>query len=286
MNALVMGAGFTGSSVAQFLAQQGWAVLVTNRSGQSIQGLEVPVVAYEMTESRQVNGLSPEQCERITHLLTTIAPTAAGTDPLWTGMMANHAHLAFPNLQWLGYLSTTGVYGDTQGAWVDELSPPQPGNARSQTRFTLEQQWLASGFPMHIFRLPGIYGPGRSTFERLRMGKAQNIIKPGHVFCRIHVDDIVQALYRSMIAPAPGSIYNVVDDEPCEPRELVLYAAKLMGIEPPDPILFHQAAFSPMGLSFWQECRRVSNQKIKQHLGVKLLYPTYREGLRAIFSAQ
>jgi nucleoside-diphosphate-sugar epimerase len=147
---------------------------------------------------------------------------------------------------------------------------------------TIEQQWLQAGLPTHIFRLPGIYGPTRSIFERIRAGQVQNIIKPGHVFSRVHVDDIVQTVEQSMHLPSPGEIYNVADDVPSEPKDLLLEAVTLLQMELPPPIPFETAEFSAMGRSFWNDCRRVSNQKIKEQLGIKLLYPSYREGLRAI----
>jgi nucleoside-diphosphate-sugar epimerase len=187
-------------------------------------------------------------------------------------------------LAWFGYLSITGVYGDSQGAWVDETTPIRPQNPRSQNRAAAETAFLNAPISAHIFRLPGIYGPGRSGLDRVRQGNAQRIDRPGHVFSRVHVDDIVQTLWCSMQQPTPGEIYNVCDDLPCEPQLLITEACQLLGITPPDLIPFEQVELSPMASSFWSESRRASNQKIKTKLGVKLLYPSYKEGLRAILA--
>jgi len=189
------------------------------------------------------------------------------------------------------YLSTIGVYGDRGGAWVDEATPPQPGAARSRERLAAEQAWLDFGarhnIAVAILRLAGIYGPGQNALVQIASGKARRIIKPGQVFNRIHVGDIAQAIDAAFACQASG-IFNVSDDEPTPPADPIVFAAQLMGVEPPAEIPFEQAAasMSPMALSFWQECRRVRNDKLKRQLGVSLRYPTYREGLRALFEEQ
>jgi nucleoside-diphosphate-sugar epimerase len=228
--------------------------------------------------------LSPDALEGVTHVVSTIAPDSQGIDPVAASLMPLLRSRSC--LKWFGYLSTTGVYGDTQGAWVNEESPLNPQNARSQHRATIEATLLRSGLPAHIFRLPGIYGPGRSILDKLRAGTAQHVYKPGHVFSRIHVDDIVQTLWKSMRAPHPGSVYNVADDEPSESGDLLKEAAALLNILPPVAQPYSQASLSPMAASFWSECRRIRNDKIKQMLGVQLAYPTYREGLRAILATE
>lgn len=278
MHVLILGCGYTGKRLAQWLIQQGIAVQVTNRAGSPIEGVNSKVFPFQYGES--TSPLPRQALDSVTHVLTTIAPNNQGIDPVIACLMPE---LQMSKLQWFGYLSTTGVYGDTQGAWVDETSPLQPTNVRSQHRVNIEATFLQSGLPTHIFRLPGIYGPGRSIFDRLRTGTAHHIHKPGHVFSRIHVDDIVQTLCCSMGLPNPGSIYNVADDEPSEPSTLILAVAKLMGIAPPPPEPYESTQLSPMAASFWSECRRVRNAKIKQELGVQLRYPTYREGLQAIW---
>jgi nucleoside-diphosphate-sugar epimerase len=189
------------------------------------------------------------------------------------------------------YLSTIGVYGDRGGAWVDEATPPQPGAARSRERLAAEQAWLELGarqnIAVAILRLAGIYGPGQNALVQIARGTARRIIKPGQVFNRIHVGDIAQATDAAFTRRASG-IFNVADDEPTPPADPIVFAAQLMGVDAPLEIPFEQAApsMSPMALSFWQECRRVRNDKLKRELGVSLLYPTYREGLRALFEAR
>jgi nucleoside-diphosphate-sugar epimerase len=192
------------------------------------------------------------------------------------------------NLRSIVYLSTVGVYGDQSGAWVDEQTPPKPGTARSRERLAAELAWqefgARRGVAVAILRLAGIYGPGQNALVQLARGKARRVAKPGQIFNRIHVGDIAQAIDAAFARPAAG-VFNVADDEPSPPGDPLVFAAELMGVEPPPEIPFAQAApsMSPMALSFWQECRRVNNAKLKRELGVALRYPTYREGLRALF---
>jgi nucleoside-diphosphate-sugar epimerase len=189
------------------------------------------------------------------------------------------------------YLSTIGVYGDRGGAWVDEATPPQPAAARSRERLAAEQAWLDFGarhnIAVAILRLAGIYGPGQNALVQIASGKARRIIKPGQVFNRIHVGDIAQTIDAAFVRRASG-IFNVADDEPTPPADPIVFAAQLMGVDPPPEIPFEQAApsMSPMALSFWQECRRVKNDKLKRELGISLRYPTHREGLKALFEEQ
>jgi nucleoside-diphosphate-sugar epimerase len=220
--------------------------------------------------------------------LVSVPPDENG-DPVlcaWGDILA-HAQ----RLRSVVYLSTIGVYGDRGGAWVDEATPPQPGAARSRERLAAEQAWLELGarqnIAVAILRLAGIYGPGQNALVQIARGTARRIIKPGQVFNRIHVGDISQAIDAAFARRASG-IFNVADDEPTPPADPIAFAAQLMGVAPPPEIPFEQAApsMSPMALSFWQECRRVKNDKLKRELGVSLRYPTYREGLRALFEAQ
>ena len=191
-------------------------------------------------------------------------------------------------MKWVGYLSTSGVYGNRGGDWVDEESPLEPTTARGQRRLEAERSWLRLhsdfGLPVHLFRLAGIYGPGRNTLLNLRDGSAKRIIKPGQIFSRIHVDDIAGVLAASMAKPNPGRVYNVCDDEPCPPQEVVEYAANLLGMSVPPEIPFEQAELSPMAKSFYADSKRVSNKRIKNELGYRLFYPNYREGLGALKS--
>ncbi|MEM7399129.1 MAG: SDR family oxidoreductase, partial [Pseudomonadota bacterium] len=190
------------------------------------------------------------------------------------------------SLEWVGYLSTVGVYGDQQGAWVSEETPPKPNSARTEARVAAEQAWLdfgaETGVPVHIFRLAGIYGPGRSVFDKLMAGTARRINKQGQVFSRTHVDDIASVLEASIAQPRGGAIYNVADDEPAAPGDVVAYAARLIGMEPPPEIDFEDANLPPMVRSFYEGSRKIGNARIKSELGVQLRYPTFREGLAAL----
>jgi nucleoside-diphosphate-sugar epimerase len=283
MKVLILGCGYTGKRLAQWLLQRGVEVQATNRSGTPIQDLQIPCFPFVYKTGDAIAPLPAVALAGVTHVLSTIGPDAHGIDPVVASLMPM---LHDARLSWFGYLSTTGVYGDTQGAWVDEESLLKPQNVRSQHRVTIEATFLQSGLPTHIFRLPGIYGPGRSIFERLQAGTMHHITKPGHVFSRIHVDDIVQTLWQSMRSPQPGTVYNVADNEPSEPSTLIQEGARLLGIAPPPAQPYNPDNLSAMAASFWNECRRVSNQKIKQDLKVQLTYPTYREGLQAIFAAE
>jgi nucleoside-diphosphate-sugar epimerase len=219
-----------------------------------------------------------------THLLLSVPPGEAG-DPVLATHGRNIAAL-MPGLRWVGYLSTTGVYGDRAGGWVDEATPLAPSTARGRRRLEAEEGWAALGLPLHIFRLAGIYGPGRNQLRALLDGTAKRVVKPGQVFSRIHVDDIAAVLAASMASPAPGTAYNVCDDEPAPPQDVIAFAAQLLGRAPPPEIAFEDAELSPMAKSFYAESKRVSNRRIHEDLGVQLLYPTYREGLRALLATE
>jgi nucleoside-diphosphate-sugar epimerase len=283
MKVLILGCGYTGQWLAQWLVQQQIEVSGTSRSGMPIAGLNISMFPFACATGSSGVPLPTAALDYVTHVVSTIAPDDQGIDPVAASLMPL---LQSAHLEWFGYLSTTGVYGDAQGAWVDEESPLNPQNVRSQHRATIEATFLHSGLPAHIFRLPGIYGPGRSILDKLRAGTAQHIYKPGHVFSRIHVEDIVQTVGQSMRSPQPGSIYNVADDEPSESGDLLKWGAKLLNLSPPPAQPYSQANLSPMAASFWSECRRIRNHKIKRALGVQLKYPTYREGLQAIFTAE
>jgi nucleoside-diphosphate-sugar epimerase len=218
-----------------------------------------------------------------THLLLSIPPRGCG-DPVLEHYAQDIAQL--PSLAWIGYLSTVGVYGDQAGGVVDESTQPAPNNERTQARVDAERAWLAFGeeigCPVQVFRLAGIYGPGRSAFDKLKVGTARRIVKPGQVFNRIHVEDIAATLQASIAHPNAGAIYNVADDEAAPPDEVVTYAAELAGLPPPPEVPFDEAELSSMARSFYGNNRRVSNARIKSELGVALAYPSYREGLAAL----
>ena len=219
------------------------------------------------------------------HLLSTVPPDSSG-DPVlrWNGAEI----AACRELKWVGYLSTTGVYGDTGGEWVDESGALRPTNVHSERRLAAESAWLdlwrAHRVPVHVFRLPGIYGPGRNPFRALREGTAVRVDKPGHAFSRVHVEDIVATLGASMERPNPGAVYNVCDDEPAAAAEVVAHAARLLGRRVPPLLLFESADLSPRARAFYADNRRVSNYRIKDELGVRFRFPSYREGLAAILA--
>jgi nucleoside-diphosphate-sugar epimerase len=219
-----------------------------------------------------------------THLLISIPPSDTG-DPVLAQHAADIAARA-SGMQWIGYLSTTGVYGDRQGDWVDEGAAITPNTERGRRRAAAESEWLklggASGIAVQIFRLAGIYGQGRNAFVSLREGRAHRAVKPGQVFSRIHVEDVAAVLAASIARPNPGAAYNLADDEPAPPQDVVKHAADLLGVEAPPEVPLEQANLSPMALSFYTDSKRVRNTRIKQELGVTLKYPTYREGLAAL----
>ena len=216
-------------------------------------------------------------------ILVSIPPQLSG-DPVLAAFAETIA--ATPKLRWIGYLSTVGVYGDHGGGWVDEATPVAPREGRSRIRAEAEQAWLAFGAghgkAVQIFRLAGIYGPGRNQLGQLAAGTARRIVKPGQVFNRIHVADIAAVIEASLKHPRAGAIYNVTDDEPAPPQDVVSFAASLCGVPPPPEIAFEKAELTAMGRSFYGENKRVRNRLIRSELGVVLRYPSYREGLTAL----
>ena len=198
---------------------------------------------------------------------------------------SNIAQLA-PNVEWVGYLSTTGVYGDHQGDWVDETTPLTPATTRGHHRVLAERQWQAQNLPLHIFRLAGIYGPGRGPFAKVRRGTARRIIKKNQVFSRTHVEDIAQVLLASINRPNPGAIYNVCDNDPAPPQDVLSYAADLLDMTLPPEEDYETAEMTPMARSFYAESKRVRNDRIRNELGVNLIYPSYRDGLNALIKLE
>ena len=275
------GLGYTALAFARTLKAQGWRVAGTTRSDAKQAQLAAEGIETHLFERGRSLDAAAATLAGTTHLLTSIAPDETG-DPVLDHHLADLAHCR--TLAWAGYLSTTGVYGDRGGAWVDEADPVAPSQPRTRRRVVAEGRWLASGLPVHVFRLAGIYGPGqgRNALEAARAGTARRIVKPGQMFGRVHVDDIVQVLGASMARPNPWAIYNVADDEPAPPQDVVAYACELLGVEAPPEIPFEDADLSPLARSFYGDNRRVRNARIKEELGVVLRYPSYREGLRAI----
>lgn len=278
---LVIGGGYSGLRFGQAAAALGAQVWLTGRHVQPEESETTGGSSLRWIPYDSATGTAPAPPADLTHVLVTTPPAAAG-DPVFEQWLEP---LRRQPLEWLGYLSTTGVYGDTGGAWVNESSPTTPGLARSRARLESEQRWLVSGLPVQSFRLPAIYGPGRCPFQQLRQGNARLIHKPGQVFCRIHVDDIVGALLHCAALPRAErpAVINVSDDVPCPSSETLGYAAHLLGCKLPPLQRFEAMAgsMSPMALSFWADNRRVSNRLLCQGLGYRLRYPSYREGFAA-----
>lgn len=281
---LSLGHGYSARALSRRLIADGWTVIGTTRSPE-----KAVAIAAEGVEPLIWPGmpLAPA-LDRASHVLSSIGPGEDG-DPV-VAALSDDLAAAAPHLEWVGYLSTTAVYGDHEGDWVDENTPLAPASRRGALRVQAEGEWQAlaarSGLPLHIFRLAGIYGPGRGPFAKLRDGSARRIVKPGQVFSRIHVDDIAQALTASMNRPVPGAIYNLCDDEPAPPQDVIGYAADLLGIPRPPEVSFDEADLSPMARSFYGESKRVRNDRIKRDLGLRLIHPTYREGLAATLAAE
>jgi nucleoside-diphosphate-sugar epimerase len=273
---LTLGHGYCAQALADLLIPQGWRVIGTARS---------PERAAQLAQNHIEPLLYPCDLEPVLrdapHILISAAPTAQGDVFLADAKQT----LCAAQSPWVSYLSTTAVYGDHQGAWVDETTPPRPQSGRAIARVLAENQWLATGLPVHIFRLAGIYGPNRGPFEKIRDGSARQIIKKNQVFSRTHVEDIAQVLAASIARPDPGQIYNVCDDNPAPPEEVLCFAAQLLGAPPPPRIDFETAQLPEMVRSFYSESKRVRNDKIKSALGVSLRHPTYQAGLQALLTA-
>lgn len=270
---LSFGHGYSARALAKLLPD--WRIIGTTRSAEKAEALRA-----DGADALIWPGNDPtEALQTATHILLSIAPEEAG-DPVFLA----HADAIedAPNLQWIGYLSTTGVYGDHAGGWVNEDTLLTPSTKRGQMRVKAEAQWQSLDLPLHIFRLAGIYGPGRGPFTKVRSGTARRIIKKGQVFSRTHVDDIAQVLTASIAQPNPGTIYNVCDDDPAAPQDVIAYAAELLGLPVPPDIAFESADFTPMARSFYAESKRVRNDRITEDLGVKLRYASYRDGLKAL----
>lgn len=272
---LCFGFGYSAQALARRLGPE-WRVVGTGRQG-----------GEGASRFDRAHPLPADAFAGVTHILVSVPPDETG-DPVLDVHGAEIA--ALPGLVWLGYLSTTGVYGDRGGAWVDERSDLRPAGERGRRRVAAEAGWLdlcrSRGVPVHVFRLAGIYGPGRSPFEALRAGTAKRVDKPGQVFSRIHVADLAQVLRASIARPRPGAVYNVCDDDPAPPEAVVAYAAKLLGVAPPPLVALEEAGLSPMARSFYDDNKRVRNILIKNELGVELRFPDYRAGLAAILATE
>ncbi len=278
---LCVGFGYSAKALAHRLDKSQWIITGTSRSLEGATA--IAKLGFNGKIFAELDVIDPS----VTHIISSVPPGDDGDAVLQKfGAQLQKA----TNLQWAAYLSTTGVYGDHGGGWVDETTPLTPNTRRGEKRVRSEQQWLAlhakHDLPVHIFRLAGIYGPGRNQLNSLRDGTARRVIKNNQVFSRIHVDDIVGILLASMAQPYPGRCYNVADEESCPPQDVVTYAAKLLGMEPPPEIAFEDATLSSMARSFFADSKRVSIERIKTELGYRLQYSTYREGLKSLLTSQ
>lgn len=281
MNLFCFGLGYCADYLSAKLIKQGWQVSATCRTSEKAAVLEASGIRSVLLSGKKVTVTDLGKAD---HILISVPPEQDGSDPV-----INFAGAALAALQdqikWVGYLSTTGVYGDHQGAWIDEETPAGLLSERGQRRVAVEAQWAATGLPMHYFRLAGIYGPGRNSLRALQNGTARRVVKQGQVFSRIHLVDITRILEASMANPNAGRAYSVCDDTPAPPQDVVTYAAELMGVSPPALQDFATAELSPMARSFYGENKRIRNNRIKDELGVSLEYPDYRAGLSALWES-
>ena len=271
----IFGAGYTAGYLSKTLTEQGWIVYGTTRRQERFDEIAKsgahPLLIDDPAMSERLSACS--------HVLISAGPSENG-DPTLNAYQSVFVENRF---EWVGYLSTTGVYGGTEGEWVDEDTPLHPTTTRGQQRKLAEEAWSdVPNLPLHIFRLAGIYGLGRGPFSKVKSGKAQRIIKKDQVFSRIHVEDIVQVLSASIAAGTNGGIYNVCDNYPAPPQDVIGYAAELLGLPIPPAIAFEDANLSPMGRSFYAENKRAANERIKSELRIVLKYPDYKTGLDAL----
>lgn len=276
------GLGYSAMALSRRLDAAGWEIRGTCRKPArqaALGALGISAALFDGTTPMD----APELLQGVSQILLSIPPGPEG-DPAFRHHADNIA--ATGTVKWVGYFSTTGVYGNRDGDWVDETSDLRPGSDRSKRRVDAERAWLdwgdRHGIAVQIFRLPGIYGPGRSAVDQVKAGTARRISKPGHVFSRIHVEDIATVVAASIAQPEPGGIYNVCDDEPAAPSDVTAYVYELLGQAPPPEISYEDAELSPMAQSFWSDNRRVRNDRIKDVLGVRLDFPDYRIGIRGI----
>ena len=274
---LSFGHGYSAQALKRLLPDD-WTVIGTTRSADKAARLLADGVDPRVWPGADMR----PALDCATHLLISAAPNEEG-DPVLQHLRGEILSRA-DTFEWVGYLSTTGVYGDHSGDWVDEDAPLTPATKRGQLRVKAEAEWRAMGLPLHIFRLAGIYGPGRGPFAKVRDGTARRIIKQGQVFSRTHVEDIAQVLWASINRPNPGAAYNVCDDDPAPPEDVIAYAAKLLNLPIPPAEDFDTAEMTPMARSFYAESKKVKNDRIKDELGVILKYPDYRRGLDALLA--
>ena len=280
---LCLGMGYVATALAMRLSAANWSIAATCTTPAKQKLLQSE--GYTVALFSREYALSPSILQGVTHLVSSIPPDENG-DLAGEWLAANVAQSE--NVKWAALLSTTGVYGDRDGTWVEEDANLRPTNLRSIRRAAAESGWCAlhkaHGFPAHVFRLAGIYGPGRNPLDRVRDGTARRIVKPGLRLSRIHRDDILGALSASIEAPNPGEIYNVADNEPAPPQDVVSFGCALLGVVPPPEEVFKTASMSPMARSFYADNKKVRNERLKRDLRYQLIYPTYREGLTALLA--
>lgn len=281
---LVFGYGYTASVIGRQLMNEGWRVIGTTRSADKVAEMVSDGVEPVLWPNEDIS----DALDAATHMLVSAAPSEDG-DPILRaleGEIRKHTN----GIEWVGYLSTTAVYGDRDGGWVDENSELLPATRRGQLRVDAERAWLdlgaKTGLPVHVFRLAGIYGPGRGPFAKVRAGTARQIIKKDQVFSRTHVEDIAQVLRASIDQPSAGAIYNVCDNDPAPPQEVIAEAARMLNLPLPAAEDFDTAEMTPMARSFYAESKKVSNRRILDELGIVLKYPDYRSGLKALLDAK
>jgi dTDP-4-dehydrorhamnose reductase len=281
---LLLGYGYSAERIARRHLSRFGRIIATTRSEEKVAALKSCGIDAHVFDGHEVSPDLAVALRPVTHVVSSVPPSEDGDTvlPVLGPELARS-----PNLAVVGYLSTTGVYGDQLGAWVDESTPTSPNGPRGHRRLAAENQWRAfaeaNGAASILFRLPGIYGPGKNALLQLRAGTAKRIVKPGQVFSRIHVEDLADTVVAALLKPSAGAVWNVADDEPAPPQDVVTFAAQLMGMEPPPAVPYDEAELSEMARSFWADNKRVSNRGIRERLGVALAYPTYREGLRALW---
>ncbi len=274
---LSFGHGYSARELTKHLLPQGWRVIGTTRTSEKANELAASGVEPLIWPDSDMNAA----IEAADHILISAGPDEDGDPTL--NLLRNQITQKSSKIRWAGYLSTTGGYGNFDGAWVDELTPLNPTTKGGQLRKAAEEDWSSvAGLPLHIFRLAGIYGPRRGPFAKVRNGTARRVIKEGQVFSRIHVEDIAQILWASIQLPNPGAAYNMCDDDPAPPQDVIAYAANLLGMPVPPATAFEDADFTPMARSFYAENKKVRNDPIKTELGGELIHPTYREGLQSL----
>ncbi len=278
MRLLSFGHGYSAQALTPNLLAQGWSITGTTRTAAKADALRATGIDAVVWPDAEMS----ELISSATHILISAGPNENG-DPVLAHL---RDQIAAAKPDWVGYLSTTGVYGDHGGAWVDETTPLTPATKRGQMRVAAEADWQSLGLPLHIFRLAGIYGPGRGPFAKVRAGTARRIIKKNQVFSRIHVEDIAQVLAASIAQPNAGAIYNLCDNDPAPPEDVIAHAAELLGAPMPPAMDYETADMTPMARSFYSESKKVSNERIKSELGVVLKYPDYRTGLADLLARE